>query len=264
MIRVITTLFLAAAVLSAIWILPLFWFQALIFLAIGVGLSEYARLVFKEAGSRCLTVLLGLGVAAVMIWFPTTDLILASLIGAVFVAFLWGMARHKALPDTTHHAGLMVLGVCYLALPLSFWCWLKGMGREWVMLCLFPAALTDTFGFLAGKSIGKRKLAPVISPNKTWEGFLAGLLGGGLFGLWLAQTLFVGHALWSWPVFVVIGLSVSIAAALGDLIESLIKRSAGVKDSSHLIPGHGGALDRLDALTFTAPLFYFWIKLLSF
>ncbi|MDO8526707.1 MAG: phosphatidate cytidylyltransferase [Deltaproteobacteria bacterium] len=260
MIRVITTFILAAGVLSAIWFLPLFPFQILLLIAIGIGLMEYSKMVFAEKSTRFFTVFLGLLVAFLMTWSSSKELILAGLVASVFLSFLWGMKHHQQMPETTHHVGLMVLGICYLSLTLPFWSWLKAEGRVWVMLCLFPACLTDTFGFLVGKSLGRYKLASIISPNKTWEGFFAGLIGGGIFGLWLASHLFLGQNFTSWPRLIVIGISVSVAAALGDLIESLIKRSVGVKDSSHLIPGHGGALDRLDALTFSAPLFYFLLK----
>ena len=129
------------------------------------------------------------------------------------------------------------------------------------MLLLFPACLTDTFGFLVGKSIGKRKLAPHVSPNKTWAGFFGGLFGG-VFGAGLAYKLFFPQGTLPPSSLVGLGLGIAVLAIFGDLFESLIKRSAGVKDSGTLIPGHGGALDRLDALIFVAPAFYLWVKYL--
>lgn len=257
MIRVLTTILLAIGVLAGIWYLPLIGFQLVILTAIGLGLSEYAKLVFQDNKTRVFTILLGLGLASLVTWSQSPELILLGIIGAVFASFVWEMSHLEPLPEAAHRVALIVLAVCYLALPLPFWGHIKAAGREWVMLLLFPACLTDTFGFLVGKSIGRRKLAPTISPNKTWEGFFGGLLGGGIFGTWLAYTLFFDGRAVNWTALFAVGLSVSIVSALGDLIESLIKRSVGVKDSSHLIPGHGGALDRLDALTFVAPLFYF-------
>lgn len=256
MIRVITTIILAVGVLAGIWYLPLLGFQLAILSAIGLGLGEYSKLVFPDKKTQIFTVLLGLSVAALVTW-GTPEMILLGLIFSVFLSFLWEMSQGDPLPESSHRVALIVLAVCYLALPLPFWSHIKADGREWVMLLLFPACLTDTFGYLVGKSIGKRKLAPTISPNKTWEGFFGGLLGGGIFGTWLAYTLFFDGRAVNWTVLFIIGLCVSIVSALGDLIESLIKRSVGVKDSSHLIPGHGGVLDRLDALIFVAPLFYF-------
>ncbi|OGQ46083.1 MAG: hypothetical protein A3H42_00230 [Deltaproteobacteria bacterium RIFCSPLOWO2_02_FULL_46_8] len=265
MLRLISTIILSALVLATIWFLPLFPFQIVILVATGVGLWEYASLIFQNKGPRFFTLFLGLVFASLMTWYPSREILLIGLLAIVFVTFLWGLknqspAGHQNLSETTHYMGTVILGVCYLALTLPFWSWLRELGREWVLLVLLPACFTDTFGFLVGKSIGRHKLAEVISPNKTWEGFFGGLCGG-IFGLWLATQLFFQGRIYYWNQtwwhLIIIGASISIVAALGDLFESLIKRSAGVKDASHLIPGHGGALDRLDALIFVPSFFYF-------
>lgn len=253
MIRVVTTVLLAVAVLTGIWYLPLFWFQCFILFAIGLGLWEYAKLIFTETRDRAVTIVLGLTVAGGVTGWP--NMALALPIGVLFLTFLWGLQFKEPLERAGSHVGLIFLGVCYLGLTLPFWSSIRETGREWVMLLLFPACLTDTFGFLVGKAFGRHKLAPVISPNKTWEGFFGGIFGG-VFGLWLAGQLFFSSIPLSWTKLILIGTSISLLAILGDLIESLIKRSVGVKDSSHLIPGHGGVLDRLDALIFVAPFFY--------
>ena len=262
MIRVITTIILAVAALAGIWTLPLFLFQLLVVVIIGVGLAEYATLVFQEKSARLLMIFLGVLLASLMTWWPTLDAVVGALVGSVFVSFLWGMWHREPLSEATHRVALIVLGLCYLAIPLSYWNWVRELGRGWVMLLLFPACLTDTFGFLVGKTMGKRKLAPSLSPNKTWEGVAGSLLGGGVFGLWVAAKIFFGGVTTDWFSFLFVGISISVVAIFGDLMESLLKRSVGVQGASHLIPGHGGILDRLDALTFVAPLFYFLQKLL--
>lgn len=261
MLRLLTTIGLALFVLASIWYLPTLPVQILVLLGVGIGLWEYARLVFQEKTTRLFLMTLGVGFASLMTWGPSKENLLGGLITVVFLTFLWEMRHREPLPEVIHRVGLIVLGVCYLALTLPVWSWLKEMGREWVLLILIPASLTDTFGFLVGKSVGRKKMAPVISPNKTWEGFFGSLFGG-VFGLWIGTKLF--PTLWrgEWIHLVVLGIGISLIAILGDLIESLIKRSVGVKDSSHLIPGHGGALDRLDALIFTAPFFYWFLRFL--
>lgn len=258
MIRVITTLILAGAVLFGIWYLPLMAIQWIIVAVIGVGLWEFGSLVFEQVPTRCFTILLGLTIATLATWPPKMDGILELVIlSTIFLSFLWVLKFPEPLEQAVHRVGLIFLGVCYLGLTLPMWGWIQGLGKEWTMLALFPASLTDTFGFLLGKAIGRHKLAPRVSPNKTWEGAIASLFGA-TFGLWLANELFFEPKLvLTWPKLIVIGVSMSLIAIFGDLAESLIKRSAKVKDSSHLIPGHGGALDRLDALTFAAPFFYF-------
>lgn len=260
MIRVLTTLLLAVAVLAGIWYLSNFHIQCLVLLAIALGLFEYVQLVLKDRIAQTLTVVLGFGLASLMTWWPSQESVLGGLVTVVFFAFLWGLKKREPLPDVMAEIGLMVLGVCYLSLTLPCWGWIHTLGKEWVMLLLFPACLTDTFGFLIGKALGRHKLAPLISPNKTWEGFLGGLFGG-VFGLWLAGEIFFHDWQMGWPSLILAGIAISLLAIFGDLIESLIKRSAGVKDSSHLIPGHGGVLDRLDALIFVAPFFYIWLQI---
>jgi phosphatidate cytidylyltransferase len=112
----------------------------------------------------------------------------------------------------------------------------------------------DVAAYYAGRALGRHKLAPTISPNKTVEGSIAGLAGsilaGTLLGSWLLQRQISFLALAS--------LAAAIAGQLGDLAESALKRSSGVKDSSSLLPGHGGMLDRLDSLIFAAPVFYWF------
>lgn len=129
-------------------------------------------------------------------------------------------------------------------------------GREWVLLVVLTVWITDTGAYFVGRTVGRHKLAPAISPGKTWEGAIGGELAGlatvvGLnyaFGLGLA----VQHLL-------VIGLLAPFAGQVGDLAESALKRGLGIKDSSGLVPGHGGIVDRLDSLLFAAPAVYWYL-----
>jgi phosphatidate cytidylyltransferase len=158
-----------------------------------------------------------------------------------------------------------VLGLVYIPFLLRFFYDLlreeRGFGRVVGLLVLVWAY--DTGAFLAGSRWGRRKLAPRLSPGKTWEGVLGGLVAASLAALgllsWIAPELSVlmrvGHAL---------GLSVLVSAAaqLGDLFESLLKRAAGAKDSGGLFPGHGGMLDRIDALLFALPVYALYTRYL--
>lgn len=258
MMRLFSTLFLSIAVLMGIWYLPLDGFRFVVFLSVGIGLAEYGRLSFNDRETRLLTLFLGLLIASLMLWSPKKEWILGVFSMVVYVTFLWGLKKAESTDLTLYRISMMLLSFCYLGITFCFWGWIRDFGKEWVMVLLFPACLTDTFGFLIGKKIGRHKMSPLISPNKTWEGFFASLVGG-VFGLWLALTLFDVSLpnLWHLPF---LGVGISLIAISGDLIESLIKRSVGAKDSSHLIPGHGGILDRMDALTFVAPAFYFYLK----
>ncbi len=154
------------------------------------------------------------------------------------------------------HWGLMstVYAVGYLAVYLDFWPGKNPTGGGLgILLCiLFLTVFNDFAQYAFGKAFGKHKITPKVSPNKTWEGFVGGLLTTVLctflFAPYLTPLTRV-DSLW-------IGLLISIAAFFGDLTMSAIKRDAGVKDSGTLLPGHGGILDRLDSLIFTAPVFY--------
>lgn len=137
---------------------------------------------------------------------------------------------------------------------------LDGNGK-WVFLAILGTWSTDTFAYAIGRLIGRRKIAPTISPGKTFEGTAAGLLGGWASVIVIAEVLDLPMSLGE---AVLLGPILPAAAVLGDLVESFIKRSAGVKDTSELVPGHGGFLDRLDSLLFTIPLVYYfaiWVVL---
>lgn len=126
-------------------------------------------------------------------------------------------------------------------------------GANYCLVILFSVLLTDTFCYYTGMKFGKHKLAPVISPNKTIEG----AIGGFLFGV--TTAIIVGTVLCiPWYHAVALGILASVVSQLGDLCESMIKRDAGVKDSSNILPGHGGFLDRLDSYILTIPVVYYY------
>lgn len=144
-------------------------------------------------------------------------------------------------------------GVLYVGLPVLALVWLRNAGPDgvWLVLWIFLVVwATDIFAYLVGRSLGGPKLAPRISPGKTWSGLAGGMAGAGLLGglLGLAQ----GAGFW-FPL--ALGLILALVAQAGDLFESALKRRAGLKDSGRLIPGHGGLLDRIDGLAFAVPVF---------
>lgn len=147
-------------------------------------------------------------------------------------------------------------GVLYVALLASFFILLRGQepdGWRWVFVVLAGTFATDTSAFAVGSLIGRHRMAPRISPGKTWEGFAGGIVGG-VLGFWLASML-LGLP-YSGLFAVLLGVPVAILAQAGDLSESLLKRGAGAKDAGTFFPGHGGILDRLDSLGFVVPLIY--------
>lgn len=159
-------------------------------------------------------------------------------------------------------SGILVLGVLYVGFTLGHLPLIRALdgGIAFIFFLLLVTWLGDTGAYLAGKTLGRHKLAPVVSPNKTVEGLIGGLLLASL-GAYAAKLAFL--PMLSLLDCLVLGLGLGAVGALGDLVESAMKRSAGVKDAGHLLIGHGGLLDRLDSLLFTAPAFYYYLAYLK-
>jgi phosphatidate cytidylyltransferase len=153
--------------------------------------------------------------------------------------------------------------ILYIGWFLGYFVALRGLdnGRNWVFLTVFATFGCDSSAYFIGRACGKRKLAPSISPGKTWEGSIAGLAGAvGVSLLFLLNTPLQLTSV-NWWQLVIIGLLVSIFGQLGDLVESLFKRNTGAKDSGTILPGHGGMLDRIDSLAFAAILVYYIVMI---
>jgi phosphatidate cytidylyltransferase len=185
----------------------------------------------------------------------------AAVVAGIGLAFLVSLIR-----EPEHGAGdwrAVVAAIFYVGFLGSYLILLRDLpdGTEWVFLAVLATWSADTFAYFTGKLIGRTKMAPRISPGKTWEGTAGGIIGGLLtvivLDLILGLPMSTGEA-------ALLGLLLPPVAVLADLGESMLKRGAGVKDTSELIPGHGGFLDRLDSILFTIPLVYYfaiWVVL---
>jgi phosphatidate cytidylyltransferase len=151
-------------------------------------------------------------------------------------------------------------GILYLGWMLGYYVALRehDQGREWVILVIFSVFACDTAGFFVGRAWGKHRLAPTISPKKTWEGAVGGFVAAAAAAVIIyaifntaGLSLSTGYA-----QIVLLGFTLGVVAQLGDLLESMLKRRAGVKDSGTLLPGHGGILDRIDSLVITGAIIY--------
>jgi phosphatidate cytidylyltransferase len=191
---------------------------------------------------------------------------------ALFVLGLWELLRlARALPGAGRQILAFVLGLIVLAAGLFSLLYLtsdvQGHGdplapgapfwagvnlRPWVLLAVLPTWAADVIAYLAGSLIGRRKLAPRISPGKTWEGTIAGFLAAAAAAWFVAAEIFSPSL--SAETIIFVALASGPAALLGDLLESALKRAAGVKDSGTLFPGHGGVLDRIDSLLLVSPV----------
>ena len=154
---------------------------------------------------------------------------------------------------------VVLIGVSYVVIPFAALVLLRlDAGLQWAALAFLVTFATDTSAYAVGRAIGRRKLAPSISPGKTWEGAVGGLVGAATASTALVALLDVESRLLPAAA---LGLGIGIAAQAGDLLESKVKRMAGAKDSGRLIPGHGGLFDRLDSLVPVFPLVYYasWV-----
>jgi len=184
------------------------------------------------------------------------------LTSAVVLSLIWLLLRPQKEAAFAGWAWT-IAGILYVGWLLSYLVALRNIdpvnlevGRNWVFFALFTNFGSDTAAFFAGRAWGKHHLAPSISPGKTWEGAIAGVLGAIIVSLVLV-TLFdlplgYGQA-------ILLGLLVSIFGQLGDLAESLFKRNVGVKESGKLVPGHGGLLDRMDSVVFVGVVVYYYV-----
>jgi phosphatidate cytidylyltransferase len=181
--------------------------------------------------------------------FAPAEVIIAALI---IIAFADALLFEEKIDDAPRRVSLAVLGALYPGLMIAALVPLRQLtpGFWWVFLALTVTWANDTGAYFAGRAFGKHKLYPRISPSKTWEGAIGGTLAS-IVGACVVQHFFLPAL--SLHGAIVIGAGAAILGPLGDLSESMLKRAYGAKDSGKLLPGHGGLLDRLDALLFNAP-----------
>jgi phosphatidate cytidylyltransferase len=179
----------------------------------------------------------------------------AAITVAVLLTLLYSLFQARSPHETVLDAALTLVGAAYVGWLLRYALLTRMLpgGFELTIIALVGTWAADTGAFLAGSAFGKRKVYPRVSPGKTWEG-VAGGLALTVVVLLLAGTTLLQLEVWQ-SLF--LGVVITAAAALGDLVESAFKRAAGVKDSGALIPGHGGLLDRADSVLFVLPVFYY-------
>ncbi len=256
-----------AAVVGLLVILPaILWggeiaVEVIVLLAMWVGFDEWSRMAFPEDQPAAFgwLVLTGTALYATPLYlaplFPGSEVVGLSVAVVALATFGFAVARPgPSLKRGLERLGLYFVGLLWIAGLLVFLPLLRRLdqGLVWVFLVLVIPWAGDTGAYFAGRALGRHKLAPRISPKKTWEGFFGGLVAAvaGVFVVRIfAPSLTVLDCL-------VLGVGLGSAAVLGDLAESLLKRALEVKDSGWILPGHGGILDRIDSLLFVAPLLY--------
>ena len=259
--RLVTSLYLIPALVFAVWFdTPLPWFTVLVAICGLLAAFEFYRMVNPSPVPSVTG--FGLVWVPLLIISPHFDdnrLLPALLTSAVVLSLVWLLWRRQEEPAFMGWAWAMA-GILYLGWLPSHLVALRGLedGRNWVFLALFTTIGSDTAAFLVGRALGRHSLARQISPAKTWEGAVGGLLGAVIVSLLFTLPTPLGLPLGYGPA-ILLGLLVSISGQLGDLVESLLKRNMGVKDSGKLIPGHGGALDRIDSIIFAGIVVYYYV-----
>jgi phosphatidate cytidylyltransferase len=258
--RVITAVFLTIGFLAALFLASKMVWTYLTLAATMIGVWEWSKLIKLHKQEMHIYVGLALTIGLFLLFSIDTPFALyhdeivfslLSLSALFWIVFspIWLISRKKI----NHKLLMAFLG---LVLLMATWVALTGLQNisPWLLLGVLATVwFADSAAYFAGKRFGRHKLAPEISPGKTWEGVAGAMLAATIYGLALCHYL-------HYTRWLILGLwLIVILSIMGDLFESLLKRQAGVKDSSHLLPGHGGVLDRIDGLIPTLPLVLFYI-----
>jgi phosphatidate cytidylyltransferase len=262
-LRLLTAGFFAPLIIYMLWWGPAWLFPAVTgVMALGGAWEMFTMVAPQQMLLRVFGTLASLATYCVIGFGLGGQHLALGMVALTCVGMLVSLAQPEPLEGAALRMGWAIAGPLYIGALFATLILLfrHAHGGSWVMLALLCGFLSDTAGYFVGRSLGRRKLAPVVSPKKTVEGSFGGL-GGGLFGgllahFWFLRELGLVHA-----------IALSLVAAgfgqAGDLCESLIKRSVGVKDSGTILPGHGGILDRSDAMLFSAAVIWAYVSLLA-
>jgi phosphatidate cytidylyltransferase len=256
--HIVAVLVLPSLIAYIYYLPPLPYFLALLILAGMIGMWEFYTMYKVSAKLSIPGVLLGGILIYLSCRYPA--FLLSGIFISLFLLLLLRLFTIMTPSGCMSEIGPLGVGLFYVGGFLSFQWFLRtqALGMEYIFLLYTSVWLADSGAFYIGTYLGKNKLYPSVSPNKTWEGAFGSLLGGAL-GAVIIRTIFNMPNL-SLISTAAIGVVMGVAALLGDLIESMFKRDAGVKDSSVLIPGHGGVLDKLDGFLVAGPVLYFIVR----
>lgn len=262
---------LSAIILGPIFLFSIYWSSYSYFILFGTilifGLNEFYRM-FKSIISeqnKILGLLLSLFIYSIT-FFAVSGIIDKKhllFIPASFLLFLIIKLYDREDKNIFQKISILFLGLLYLAVPLStmhFGVYASGTySYELIFVVIFGVWASDTGGYIFGSMLGKHKLFERISKNKTWEG----VIGGILFSVFISYICSLYFSILSGGSWLIVGIIISVASVYGDLVESMLKRSVGVKDSGNIIPGHGGILDRFDSFLFAIVSVILYINIFS-
>lgn len=262
--RLVTGLCIGVPVLVLLSAAPVWTWAPVVVLLAGIGLWEFEKIALPEAPSEALRAYY-LSAGAVL---PLAALLggasglHAALIAYFLSAFCYQLAFRPLDEACVSLVSRFILGWLYIPYLLSYVMLIgrAGDGRGWVLFCVVVAVAGDSGAYYTGRALGRYKLYEKVSPKKTVEGSVGGLVGSMAAGLFMGLIALRGVPAWE---LLAVAAVLSLVGQIGDLVESMLKRIRGVKDSSSLLPGHGGVLDRVDSLLFIFPAAWFYLTVLA-
>jgi phosphatidate cytidylyltransferase len=268
--RLWTAIVLVPILVVALFVDPSPWsILALATIAGALAHDEFLRMALpataddRELGLRAFMGLVGAAVLALPMVLGAGRVLPPLLIFAAIAVAAVLLTRKDHLERAGRHGAACLASLVYVPLLASVWPQTKAhFGPGWLFVTLALAFMSDTGAYAFGRLWGKHKLYPAVSPGKTWEGALGGIVGANLATIGFGSLFLLPEL--SIPQAVALAVLGSLAGQIGDLFESMLKRSYGVKDSGSLLPGHGGMLDRVDALLFVGPVVYYFAALVVF
>ena len=256
MTRIISSIVSLPILLAIIYFGTPFHFFLLLEFAIFIGLYEFYRMI-EKGGLGCYKwagIILGILLSAAIFKGTYINLVIAA---SVIILFIIRIFEGNTSDNTFSYVSNTIFGIVYVSFLMSYLGVIRASGdngRELIFFVLLITWMGDTTAYYGGKGFGKHKLAPAISPKKTVEGAIIGLIGS-IVGAIIAKSWFLDISILN---AIAAGILIGVFGQFGDLSESIIKRNLQVKDSGGIIPGHGGILDRVDSLLFSAPVFYYY------
>jgi len=254
--RIISSIVSLPILLAIIYFGTPFHFFLLLEFAIFIGLYEFYRMI-EKGGLGCYKwagIILGILLSAAIFKGTYINLVIAA---SVIILFIIRIFEGNTSDNTFSYVSNTIFGIVYVSFLMSYLGVIRASGdngRELIFFVLLITWMGDTTAYYGGKGFGKHKLAPAISPKKTVEGAIIGLIGS-IVGAIIAKSWFLDISILN---AIAAGILIGVFGQFGDLSESIIKRNLQVKDSGGIIPGHGGILDRVDSLLFSAPVFYYY------
>lgn len=256
--RLLTAIILLPLLFSIIWYLPSLFFFLFILLLILRVQYEFYLFYYDSTQKKTMGIGLFFGLLLASVIYFQPPLVGMALVLSLMGIFLYTLFTFHEIQHTFKESAILFLGVAYLSGFVSHLFLIRDLpeGKGLIILLLLMTWGADAGAYYVGRALGKKKLSPRVSPNKTIAGAVGGL-STTFFCALVAKATFLSFL--SWIDVIVLSLLLGIFGQLGDLTESMLKRAAGIKDSSSIIPAHGGLFDKLDSIAFAAPLLYYYM-----